>query len=107
MGYRVSTAGNGQEAVDLVQSEPYDLVLMDVEMPVMDGVTATRRIRALGGIASRIPIVAMTAHVLPEQVATMRAAGADDHVGKPFDRAYLRTVIERCLNEASRARLAS
>ncbi|MBN4096079.1 hybrid sensor histidine kinase/response regulator [Methylobacterium sp. OT2] len=107
MGYRVSIAGNGQEAVDLIQSQPYDLVLMDVEMPVMDGITATRSIRALGGIAGQIPIVAMTAHVLPEQVATLRAAGADDHVGKPFDRTHLRAVIERCLSAARHARMAS
>jgi CheY-like chemotaxis protein len=70
---------------------------MDVEMPVMDGITATRLIRGLEGVVRDVPIVAMTAHVLPEQVAGFRAAGANDHVGKPFDRAQLRTVIERCL----------
>lgn len=107
MGYRVSTADNGQEAVNAVRAQHYDLVLMDVEMPVMDGITATRCIRAMDSSASRIPIVAMTAHVLPDQVAALRLAGVDDHVGKPFDRGHLRTVVERCLRDAERMQLAS
>ncbi|XYD12091.1 ATP-binding protein (plasmid) [Methylobacterium sp. NMS12] len=97
MGYRVSIACNGQEAVAMVRAQAYDLVLMDVEMPVMDGLTATRSIRGLDGATGAVPIIAMTAHVLPEQVRALRAAGADDHVGKPFDRAHLRAVIERTL----------
>ena len=97
MGYRVSTACDGEEAVALVQAEPFDLVLMDIEMPVMDGITATRLIRGLEGRARDLPIVAMTAHVLPEQVQAMLAAGLNDHVGKPFDRAHLQALIERSL----------
>ncbi|KAF1856691.1 hypothetical protein Lal_00043547 [Lupinus albus] len=100
MGYRVSTACDGEEAVALVQAEPFDLVLMDIEMPVMDGITATRMIRGLEGRARDIPIVAMTAHVLPEQVQAMLAAGLNDHVGKPFDRAHLQALIERSLARA-------
>jgi signal transduction histidine kinase/ActR/RegA family two-component response regulator len=97
MGFSVDVACDGREAFNMIQARPYDLVLMDVEMPVMDGITATRLIRGLEGVVRDVPIVAMTAHVLPEQVAGFRAAGANDHVGKPFDRAQLRTVIERCL----------
>ncbi len=93
--------------MNAVRERAFDLVLMDVEMPVMDGVTATRTIRALEGEISRIPIVAMTAHVLPDQVAALRAAGVDEHVGKPFDRDRLRAIIERCLREARRIRTAA
>jgi signal transduction histidine kinase/CheY-like chemotaxis protein len=107
MGYRITTADNGQEAVNAVRERAFDLVLMDVEMPVMDGVTATRTIRGFEGEIGRIPIVAMTAHVLPDQVAALRAAGVDEHVGKPFDRDRLRAVIERCLSEARRIRTAA
>lgn len=100
MGYRVSTACDGEEAVAMVQAEPFDLVLMDIEMPVMDGMTATRMIRGLDGPIRDLPILAMTAHVLPEQVRALLAAGVDDHVGKPFDRAHLQALIERHLAKA-------
>lgn len=106
MGYRVSTACDGREAVDMVQAEPFDLVLMDIEMPVMDGITATRLIRGLDDRVRNLPILAMTAHVLPEQVRALIAAGVNDHVGKPFDRAHLQAVIERSLAKA-RERAAS
>lgn len=90
----VDVIGDGAAAVAAVQARPYDLVLMDVQMPVMDGITATRRIRALGGPLSRVPIVAMTANVLTQQVAELRAAGLDDHLGKPFRRDDLLAVID-------------
>ena len=101
MGYRVSTACDGREAVALVQADAYDLVLMDIEMPVMDGITATQTIRGLDGRVRDLPIIAMTAHVLPEQVRALLAAGIDDHVGKPFDRAHLQGLIERHLARAT------
>jgi len=94
-GHLVDVVGDGAAAVAAVQARPYDLVLMDVQMPVMDGITATRRIRALGGPLSRLPIVAMTANVLPQQVAELRAAGLDDHVGKPFRTEALLAAIDR------------
>jgi PAS domain S-box-containing protein len=94
-GHAVDVVGDGVAAVAAVQARPYDLVLMDVQMPVMDGLTATRRIRALGGAAGRLPIVAMTANVLPQQVADLRAAGLDDHVGKPFRTQALLAAIDR------------
>lgn len=106
MGYRVSTACDGREAVALVQADAYDLVLMDIEMPIMDGITATQTIRNLDSRVRDLPIIAMTAHVLPEQVRALLAAGVDDHVGKPFDRAHLQALIERHLVRA-RARASS
>jgi CheY-like chemotaxis protein len=84
-GVEVDLAVNGAEAVEAVQTSRYDLILMDVQMPIMGGVEATRRIRALGGAWSRIPIVALSANVLPEQVDTYHQAGMDDHLAKPIN----------------------
>ena len=94
-GHAVNVVDDGAAAVAAVWAEPYDLVLMDIQMPVLDGLAATRQIRALAGAAARVPIVAMTANVLPEQVAQILAAGADDHVGKPFHADALLRTIER------------
>jgi PAS domain S-box-containing protein len=96
-GHTVDIVSDGADAILEVQSTAYDVVLMDIQMPGMDGVTATRRIRALAGPASRVPIVAMTANVLPQQVEAFRAAGMNDHVGKPFKREDLFAAIKRCL----------
>jgi len=105
-GYRVEVASDGVEALAKVQAlagdpDPYDVVLMDVQMPTMDGLTATRRIRALGWPVCDVPIIAMTANVLPDQIADLREAGMDDHVGKPFKRAELYAAIERWLGRRS------
>jgi signal transduction histidine kinase/DNA-binding response OmpR family regulator len=99
-GYAVDVAGDGAEAITAVGTSvaagrAYDLVLMDVQMPLVDGLTATRRIRALAPPACDIPIVAMTANVLPAQIEELREAGMDDHVGKPFRRADLFATISR------------
>ena len=92
----IETAGDGEQAVEAAANGEFDLILMDVQMPVMDGLTATRRIRAAAdnGV-KRTPIIAMTANVLPEQVARCRAAGMDDHVGKPIDAAQLLETLSR------------
>jgi CheY-like chemotaxis protein len=68
---------------------------MDVQMPVMDGITATERIRAMPGPLGSIPIVAMTANVLPDQIARFKAAGMNDHVGKPFQVGELLAAVAR------------
>jgi signal transduction histidine kinase/DNA-binding response OmpR family regulator len=99
-GYAVDVAGDGAEAITAVgtsvaSGRAYDLVLMDVQMPRVDGLTATRRIRALASPACDIPIVAMTANVLPAQIEELREAGMDDYVGKPFRRADLFATISR------------
>jgi CheY-like chemotaxis protein len=70
-------------------------------MPVLDGLSATRRIRALPGPQAQVPIIAMTANVLPDQVETFQAAGLNDHLGKPFDRQSLLEKVERWRRGAS------
>ena len=84
-GYRVSVAADGAEAVAAVLREPFDLVLMDVQMPTVDGLEATRRIRALDGPRGRVPIVALTANAMSGMEQTYRDAGMDDYLTKPVD----------------------
>jgi signal transduction histidine kinase/CheY-like chemotaxis protein len=86
LGLTVDVAANGVEAVDAVRNRPYDLVLMDIGMPEMDGVEATAAIRALGGEKARVPIVALTAHVMRGERETLLVQGLDDYLGKPIDR---------------------
>lgn len=100
-GHKVDTALNGAEAVLAVQAKTYDLILMDIQMPVMDGVTATKRIRELDHASSNVPIIAMTANVLPQQVRTFWEAGMNDHVGKPFQKAALLQKVDAWLRRAN------
>ena len=88
---------NGQQALDACRDDHFDIVLMDMQMPVMDGLTATREIRALEAREGRprTPVVMLTANALAEHVAAARAAGADLHLAKPFDAAELiETVLQ-------------
>lgn len=92
----VETADNGQAALDVLSTRAFDLVLMDVHMPVLDGLSATRQFRASALPAARTtPIVAMTANVLPEQVEKCLEAGMDDHIGKPISPATLLQAIAK------------
>ena len=93
-GHAVDAVASGPEAIAAVAARDYDLVLMDVQMPGMDGMTATRAIRATDR-GAELPIVAMTASVRPEQVLAFRQAGMTDHIGKPFKRAGLLAGVER------------
>jgi signal transduction histidine kinase/AmiR/NasT family two-component response regulator/HAMP domain-containing protein len=95
-GHRVDIVGDGASAVRAVLTGAYDAVLMDVQMPIMDGLAATAEIRALPAPRAGIPIIALTANVLSDQVKALHAAGMDGHVGKPFRRADLLEAIERC-----------
>ena len=106
-GHTIDIANDGAEAIEKVRQNRYDLVLMDVQMPVMDGVTATKIIRGSGHANADVPIVAMTANVLPQQIAALKEAGLDDHVGKPFKAAALQAVIGRWARQASDAASAS
>ena len=95
MGYRPDVAGNGAEVLEALRARPYDLVLMDVRMPEMDGMTATRRIRA-DLPAERQPfIVAMTANVMAEDREACRDAGMDEFMSKPIRVAELARVLRR------------
>ncbi|CCD93589.1 putative Sensor protein [Bradyrhizobium sp. ORS 375] len=96
-GHHVDVVGNGSEALEAVRRKHYDIVLMDVQMPILDGVEATARIRALGGRYATLPIIAMTAAVLVDQVESFRRAGMSDHVGKPFRPAELKRILDRWL----------
>jgi CheY-like chemotaxis protein len=96
-GHNVDVAENGKQALAAVQAEAYDLVLMDIQMPVMDGITATKAIRQLTSAVSTVPIIAMTANVLPEQVRSFREAGMNGHVAKPIDQRELTRVMRQML----------
>jgi len=95
-GHRVDVAGNGIEAVHAVCQRHYDLVLMDVQMPEMDGLEATRRIRSLPAETSRIPIIAMTANTMAEDRILCQRAGMDGYVSKPIDVNLLMLEVARC-----------
>jgi CheY-like chemotaxis protein len=84
-GLPIDIAENGQSAVNMVRNRPYDIVLMDMQMPVMDGLEATRRIRRIPKLAS-MPIIAMTANAMAEDRARCIDAGMNDHIAKPIDR---------------------
>jgi len=83
-GIHVDLAENGEEAIEMVERNRYDAVLMDCQMPVMDGYEATRRIRENPRLAN-LPIIAMTANVMKSDIAKALAAGMDDHIGKPIN----------------------
>ena len=96
LGHRVTVANNGQEAVDAVDAEQFDLVFMDIQMPVMGGLEATARIRAgeQKHARARLPIVAMTANVYPEDKLACEQAGMDGFIGKPFKPDELQGVLQ-------------
>jgi len=95
LGHDAVVVGDGAAAVALATRTPFDLVLMDVLMPVMDGYEATRRIRALDGPAGRVPIVALTAFADPAERERTRAAGMDAHLSKPVRLEDLADAIDR------------
>jgi CheY-like chemotaxis protein len=92
-GHEATYAEGGIEAVTAVATTDFDLVLMDVRMPGVDGLEATRRIRALGGRRGRVPIVALTAWVFSDQVNECFKAGMDGHLAKPFTSDALRDAV--------------
>jgi CheY-like chemotaxis protein len=93
-GHSVTIANNGREAVEAVQAAPFDIVLMDVQMPEMDGLQATKAIRLLEQPTGRhLPIVAMTAHAMADDREQCLAAGMDAYVPKPIRRDELMQVL--------------
>jgi CheY-like chemotaxis protein/HPt (histidine-containing phosphotransfer) domain-containing protein len=94
-GLRVTLADNGQQAVDAVQKDHFDAVLMDVQMPVMDGYAATREIRNLKSEIRNVPIIAMTAHAMAGDEDKSLAAGMNGHVTKPIDPDQLFATLQK------------
>jgi CheY-like chemotaxis protein len=106
LGYAVDVVNNGREALAAWQSGRYDLILMDCQMPELDGYEATREIRRREEPGIRIPIVALTAHAMKDADRDCRAAGMDEYLSKPIDRDRLEAVLENCLRAAPTERTA-
>ncbi len=101
-GYRIASVSNGLEALDAVQRDHYDLVLMDCQMPEMDGFEATRRIRQLeqsGQRPGHLPVIALTANAVRGDRQRCLDAGMDDYVSKPIDTRELNSAMDRWLDE--------
>lgn len=107
-GHRVLVAEDGEQAVRVLRErDGIDVVLMDIQMPVMDGVTATRVIRALPAPAGRVPIIALTADALREDLDHYLAAGFDEYLTKPVDWDVLFTAVRRLVRSRGEAREGS
>ena len=94
-GSVVELATDGQEAVDKIAVHDFDLVLMDVQMPRMNGISATQAVRALPDARARTRIVAMTANAMDGDHETLIACGMDDYISKPFSLVQLTALIEK------------
>jgi two-component system sensor histidine kinase/response regulator len=109
LGYRADAAGNGLEALEALEMTPYDLVLMDCQMPEMDGYDATQAIRKReaeemgNGVMRHIPIVALTAHAMKGDREKCEAAGMDDYITKPVNPQDVADIIEKWLEKGNRA----
>jgi len=103
-GYRVEVAANGMEALEAVKKVRFDLILMDCQMPEMDGYDATREIRRREGSGRRVPIVALTAHAMTGDREKCLEAGMDDYLTKPVNAAELRGAVEQWINRAPAGR---
>jgi signal transduction histidine kinase/CheY-like chemotaxis protein/HPt (histidine-containing phosphotransfer) domain-containing protein len=105
-GHNVDLASNGQQAVDLALTNQYDLILMDIQMPVMDGIGATRRIRAAGGASAVVPIIAMTANAMHGAREQYLGSGFDDYISKPISASDLLQTIRALLGRPEDGRPA-
>ena len=103
LGHTSVEAVNGREAIEIAQAQDFDVVLMDVQMPVASGIDATRAIRALGGRHARVPILAVTANVLPEQQAQYVRSGMTAALSKPITLEQLDLALRRWVPAASPA----
>jgi signal transduction histidine kinase len=95
LGHRCDMVADGNAVIERVASQRYDVVLMDIQMPGLDGLSATRRIRALPGEAARTPIIALTANAMPEERSAYLEAGMNDHLSKPLDPRTLANSLSR------------
>ncbi|MCR5826607.1 MAG: response regulator [Oscillospiraceae bacterium] len=105
MGYETAEACDGQEAIDLIQAAgagDYDLILMDIQMPVVNGYEASKAIRALNAPLSSIPIIALTANAFADDVRNAEQAGMNGHVAKPIDVSALENTMKAFLSQKDR-----
>jgi signal transduction histidine kinase/DNA-binding response OmpR family regulator len=103
LGCRVDVASNGQEAVAMALRLQYDIILMDCSMPEMDGYEATAELRRAAPASCRVPIVALTAHAMPEDRAKCIAVGMDDYLSKPINPELVRKALHRWVERYERA----
>ena len=96
-GFEIDTAADGREAVDMAEKNPYDIILMDIQMPVMNGYEAAAAIKKSG---NAVPIIAMTANAMPEDIKRTRAAGMIEHIPKPIDLAKTLETIQAVLKNS-------
>jgi CheY-like chemotaxis protein len=94
-GHEVVLVRNGVEAIEAVKASDFDVVLMDVQMPELDGITAIRWIRAMSDRVRNTPIIALTAYAMAEDVELCRAAGANEYLSKPIDREALLSLVAK------------
>ncbi len=97
LGYTAEVAGDGSEALEKLQKQHYDLILMDCQMPVMDGFEATHAIRALPSDLSKIPIIAVTANALAGQREKCLATGMNEYISKPINSELLAAALRKYL----------
>ncbi|MET0339799.1 MAG: ATP-binding protein [Polyangiales bacterium] len=107
LGFRTETASNGREAVEAVAARAYAAVLMDCQMPVMDGYEATRTIRSQEPAGSHLPIIALTAHALVGERESVLAAGMDDYISKPVQAGVLERTLSNWVAPPSPARVTT
>jgi len=99
LGYSVLEASNGQEAVDIAAREHLDLILMDLDLPILDGIVATQLIRQQSDM--RVPIVAVTAYPMSYTRVKAFAEGCDEYIAKPIDMSELARLVNRYLKPAA------
>lgn len=102
-GHKVTAVADGAAALDRLAAEPFDLLLIDMQMPVMDGLAATRELRrreAAAG-APRLPVIMLTANSMPQDVAAALAAGVDRHVSKPVTSQHLKQAIVQTMRSTA------
>lgn len=100
VGYDVDAVSNGFDAIEAIKTGSFDVVLMDVEMTDMDGITATKKVRELPGVNGKIPIIAVTAHSSMKDREKCLAAGMDDYIAKPINIHFLKLTIDQWLNNS-------
>lgn len=98
IGYEVEAVSNAHDAIEAIKTNVFDLVLMDIEMPDMDGLTATQKIRGLEAPTNQIPIIAVTAHSSMKDREKCLAAGMDDYIAKPININFMKIIIDQWLN---------